>query len=203
VRFKNGAAYRLGTRDGQKGRLVKLNSADFDSQMKRGVDFSLKGWAPFAMGEEGDLYMTRHFIDENDSGNDLHEKIYHSNYTGGGPLVAAGTLLVVDGLILGIRGDSGHYKPTDHNIAEALRVLATRGVKVHHWDTANPRPPTGAMAFIASQRQDFLRQIGSKKQAAQQRGHAPVAPAQIQVQSMAAVHLAPVQPAEIYSNVTG
>lgn len=205
VRFRNGVAYRLGTHEGQKGRLVKLNSADFESRMQRGKLVSLPGWAPFAMGPEGDLYMTRHFIDENDEGNEYQEKIYHSNYTGGGPLIAAGTMLVVDGKILALRGDSGHYKPSDHNIAEALRVLATRGVdvpriKIYDWREKNPRPTLGAMRFIREQRQEFFTEVADKKKAAIQRqalgGHQvqQLPPQQQQQQvvmppSVASVHL--------------
>ena len=204
VRFENGVAYRMSAKGTQ--RMVKLNSADFESPLMRANVMSMKGWAPFAMGEEGDLYMTRHFIGENDEGNVGHEKIYHSTYTGGGPLVAAGTMLVVDGLILGMRGDSGHYKPTDHNLTEALRVLATRGVKVqrikvHDWNADNPRPPMRAMDFIASQRQNFIRQLGAKKQAALQRAQAPAVTTNNPATGVAAVHLAPVPEVAEYWNV--
>lgn len=206
VRFKNGVAYRMSTKSGEKGRLVKLNSADFESRMMRGGSASLKGWAPFAMGDEGDLYMTRHFIALDDADNTTHERIFHSTYTGGGPLVAAGTMLVVDGLILGIRGDSGHYRPTDHNIAEALRMLATRGVKIqrikwHDWEPKNPRPTMGAMAFIASQRPGFYQQLRDKKQQALNRANPPaVQPVHHAPPPVAQVHLAPLQTAEVYQN---
>src|SRR2546426_388207 len=41
----------------------------------------------------------------------------------GGPITPAGTMYAEHGIIKGIRPDSGHYKPLEHNIVAALLAL--------------------------------------------------------------------------------
>jgi len=55
---------------------------------------------------------------------------YHSSFFGGGPVAAAGEILVTNGIVRGITGHSGHYRPSADFLAQALHELAKNGVNV-------------------------------------------------------------------------
>jgi hypothetical protein len=70
-------------------------------------------------------FMTKHRFGEPGIKN-----VFHSAYTNGGMVSAAGTMEVKAGVITGMRPDSGHYKPTDQNFVGALQALQMFGVRM-------------------------------------------------------------------------
>jgi hypothetical protein len=100
--------------------MALLNSNDYFTGVTRfGAAVGI-GWAPFVMTRERDFYMTAH-----------SQNIYHSSYTGG-TVAAAGTMFVEAGVLLGVRPDSGHYRPTEVNTLGALQALQMFGVPLHN-----------------------------------------------------------------------
>lgn len=133
VRFKGGLAYHYGL-DAETHAslsLKPLNSDRFYLAIVRknghggAKSEGFPGWAPFVMTREREFYMTKHWL-----GDPQHRTIFHSSYTGGGMVSAAGTMAVKDGIITGIRPDSGHYRPLEHNIVGTLLALQMFGVRM-------------------------------------------------------------------------
>jgi hypothetical protein len=68
--------------------------------------------------------MAKHFL-----GTPHGEKgIYHSYYLPGSAVMFAGSLLVVQGNLVGVCPNSGHYLPTENNTLALLQALAMYGV---------------------------------------------------------------------------
>jgi hypothetical protein len=123
IRFKGGRAYHYGLDPTGPLFLAPLDTAPFYTGVARkGTDGKMattnEGWGPFVMTMEREFYMAKHWLDAAGHGN-----VFHSSYTHGLPVSAAGTMLVENGVIKGIRPDSGHYKPLEHNIVVALLAL--------------------------------------------------------------------------------
>ena len=92
-----------------------------NANMSRGAaGFALPDFAPFVMSMEREFFMTYHFHGS--------QGVYHSAYFAGGPVAMAGTMLIRNGRLLGIRGDSGHYQPGPEKMAACLRALKAKGV---------------------------------------------------------------------------
>jgi hypothetical protein len=125
LKFKGGKVYNTDPEKHHPPRLGLLTSSDYsqDGLRRPGGSIPLPGAAPFVMTMEREFYLTRHYL--NVPG---HENIFHSAYTSGGIVAAAGTMLVNAGTIVGIRPDSGHYKPLENNIVGALTALGMFGV---------------------------------------------------------------------------
>ena len=128
IRFRAGVAYHYGLGAAVGGQLAPLQTAQFYTGVARkGNDGQRhapgKDWAPFVMTLEREFYMTKHWLNEVG-----HQNVFHSSYTRGGTVSAAGTLYAKDGVISGIRPDSGHYKPLEQNVAAALLALQMFGV---------------------------------------------------------------------------
>jgi hypothetical protein len=93
-------------------------------------------FAFYTMSMSRDIYMAKH---KTATGVGKQDGIYHSAYLSGGAVMAAGSMLIRDGVILGLRPDSGHYQPTDMNSLSLLEALQMQGVpldrcEVHTWD---------------------------------------------------------------------
>jgi hypothetical protein len=123
IRFKGGRAYHLGLNASLPMRLAPLHTEPFFSPIARkDTDGEVappnEGWGPFIMTLEREFYMTKHWFDTPG-----HRDVFHSSYTHGRTICAAGTMLAEHGVIKGIRPDSGHYKPLEHNTVGALLAL--------------------------------------------------------------------------------
>lgn len=57
-------------------------------------------------------------------------EIHHSSLLAGGPVIAAGEVVISRGQLQSISNASGHYKPPPQSIDVALRVLSELGVDV-------------------------------------------------------------------------
>lgn len=123
IRFRAGRAYHPGLDASSPLRLAPLDTAPFFFEIVRKATdgrhaLANKGWGPFVMTMEREFYMTKHWFDD-----PHHKNIFHSSYTHGRAISAAGTMYAEHGVIKGIRPDSGHYKPLEHNIVGALLAL--------------------------------------------------------------------------------
>jgi hypothetical protein len=152
IRFRAGRAYHAGLDATRPMHLAPLDTAPFFFEIARkGADEKQapmnKGWGPFVMTMEREFYMTKHWFDTPD-----HQNIFHSSYTHGRAISAAGTMYAEHGIIKGIRPDSGHYKPLEHNIVAALLALqmfAVRMDEIEVQDYAGERLGT-AREFVQS-----------------------------------------------------
>ncbi len=73
--------------------------------------FSGTGWAIFVISPEGDFFSGSHEVG----------KHHHSSFLGGGAVMAAGEIVVDNGIIRFITGKSGHYKPAPENLLGWVR----------------------------------------------------------------------------------
>ncbi len=152
LHFRGGLAYRYEAVANGPMQLVPLDSSKYYTKLERGRQgdkaLQFENWGPFVMTLEREFYMSKHTLNVPDAPN-----IFHSAYTGGyeqpGPapyqgytqgatVSAAGTMYVVAGKILGIRPDSGHYKPIENNIIAAIMALEmfnvpVAAIKVYDW----------------------------------------------------------------------
>lgn len=150
LRFRAGRVYCYENYGTGSMRLKPANSIDFYTAVtRRGAGATIHGWAPFVMTLEREFFMTRHSLNESGRPN-----IFHSAYTAGGIVAAAGTWSIRDGVIDGIRPDSGHYQPTEHNIVGALLALAMFGVNlkkiaVYSWENGD-QPIGKAIGVVRS-----------------------------------------------------
>jgi len=71
------------------------------------------------------IYMTKHDFNATRTTNNY----FHSSYNGGQRVAMAGSMNVCNGLITGVRTDSGHYQPGLHNLNAFLWAL-----KMYHVD---------------------------------------------------------------------
>ena len=62
--------------------------------------------------------------------NDSNIVKFHSCFTGGTPILGAGTVSALRGQIIRIKNDSGHYRPTDPTLQMVLRKLQFNGVNI-------------------------------------------------------------------------
>src|SRR5579871_4311049 len=95
--------------------------------------------------------MTRHDFDSKRVGGNF----FHSSYNGGNRVTMAGTIGIMKGQIIGIRSDSGHYKPGLHNMNAflwALRMYQVDLRRIALFDHAGDR--VGGASYTA---ENFLR----------------------------------------------
>lgn len=125
LRFRGGRVYRYTWMDKETGpmKLVPVNSSDYYDQSKD-KKHTLAGWGSFVMTMNREIYMAKHWVGQYGEENGF----FHSAYLGGQPVSCAGSMLVEHGRILKVRGDSGHYKPTDSNMFALLQALQMLGV---------------------------------------------------------------------------
>lgn len=118
--FSSGRAHQYTVRGDQSVYLKPINSRDCYVKCTRPGDAEcIPGWGSFVMTVDRVFYMSAH-----------HSGIFHSAYTNGQPVSCAGTMLIENGSVLGIRPDSGHYTPEAKNIAFALLALKMYGVNI-------------------------------------------------------------------------
>lgn len=61
-------------------------------------------------------------------GKHLGGKFHHSSFLGGAPILAAGMIKVVNGLIVEIHGKNGHYQADSDDLKRFLRHIQRNGV---------------------------------------------------------------------------
>jgi hypothetical protein len=126
LKFKGGLAYQYQwwVADPPPPQLVLAESSRAYAEIRRGGQWGTLNYAGFIMTVERELFMTKHWVGPHGS----KEGIFHSSYTAGDRVMMAGTMLIEHGSIRGIRSDSGHYKPTEQNMANLLQALGMFGV---------------------------------------------------------------------------
>ncbi len=127
--FKNGLAYQFPWwTKGQPSVMVLANSRHGYTRVVRpgggGVP-QIGGWSAFVMTMDRQIYMTKHDFDPKRFGSNH----FHSSYNGGQRVAMAGTIAINNGVITGVRTDSGHYQPGLHNLNAFLWAL-----KMYHVD---------------------------------------------------------------------
>lgn len=107
---------------------VLANSKTCASQhVKVNVPEKFKDFAFYVMSMSRDIYMTAH---KTATGVDQEDGFYHSSYLAGNAVMAAGSMLIEDGVVKALRSDSGHYKPTDTNSVSLLQALEMAGAPI-------------------------------------------------------------------------
>ncbi|MBN8555423.1 MAG: GNAT family N-acetyltransferase [Deltaproteobacteria bacterium] len=109
--FANRSAYKLSFKD---GKIFRADGSLFDTTA--GVGQS----SYYYMDAKGDLYALPQHNETLD---------HHSSLTGGLRITCVGYIKVVNGELLGIDNDSGHYRPQDKQLLHVKRVLEEQGIK--------------------------------------------------------------------------
>lgn len=129
------------------------------SLMARGADerANAEGCSGYVLGMNQDFYLAPHFVKEPSRKDRLKtESFYHSSYLGGRPVLCAGTIRIDSGQVRLITNESGHYRPTESHLLQAVNILNLMGARM---DTLNVRPfgkpaCTGAQ-FLATRKYEF------------------------------------------------
>jgi hypothetical protein len=124
--FKEGRAYQYqwNSRRWKDKKLQLANSKDvgwkYPSRIKSNMFEA--GYAGFCCSMSRDLYMAHH------KGGFDRDNFFHSSYLGGDTVMCTGSMEIVNGKIVGIKNDSGHYRPTLDHIVNVLETLQMFGV---------------------------------------------------------------------------
>jgi len=152
--FKHGLAYQIPwwTSSGSLKRVLAESKYGYVAIGRPGGgQAQFNDYSGFIMTVERELYMTKHDFDSNKtSGN-----TFHSSYLGWTSRVAmAGTILIEDGRIRGVRTDSGHYQPGLHNLNAFLWALRMYGVPLDSVELFDYKGDSkgSAATFLASQK---------------------------------------------------
>lgn len=98
------------------------------------VDGMAKATFIFVMAKDGTLYAAPN--------GGIAENIHHSSFLHGAPAAAAGTLVVVDGLVQKITNKSGHYGHRAGKMRQVLAELEGRGVATDGIETNFKKRPS-------------------------------------------------------------
>ncbi|HEY1377435.1 MAG TPA: hypothetical protein VGF55_11615 [Gemmataceae bacterium] len=129
LRFRGGLAYQYPWWDTSARQTLRPadSSHAFNPEVQRpGGAVGLDGFGGFVMTMDREVYMAKHTI----GGQFGQNGVYHSSYTAGRVVTRAGTMLIKAGEIKAVRSDSGHYKPTEQNMAALLQGLSMYGVNL-------------------------------------------------------------------------
>jgi hypothetical protein len=142
LRFRAGLAYQYNWWvEGRHSTHLLLADSQraYTAIRKKGEDNTIvevfPDWGCFVMTLQRDIYMAKPTVGAVNS----QSGMFHSSFTGGDIVTMAGTMLIRHGIIKGIRTDSGHYTPTQMNMAMLLQALSMYGVdvsriKLYNWD---------------------------------------------------------------------
>ncbi len=126
VWFKRGKTYQIDWWNREPTlRLKPANSSHAFNPDDKGAWGVTKNYGPFVMNMDLEMYMTQHSKE--------HGR-FHSCYVNQKPVLMAGTILIENGTIKGIRCDSGHYQPTSHEFSKFLMHLKALGVQLANVD---------------------------------------------------------------------
>jgi hypothetical protein len=170
VRFRAGLAYQYNwwVQGAHSTHLLLAESKRaYTAIRKKGNDNTVvevfPGWGCFVMTLEREIYMAKPDVGAVGS----KAGIFHSSFTGGDIVTMAGTMLIENGIVKGIRTDSGHYTPTNTNMSMLLQALAMYGVdlcriRMYHWDGTELGK---AMDFLKSNLswEAFVQQAGNER----------------------------------------
>ena len=104
-------AYKLTIRDGK----LYQNDVPFDTSQV--LSKNIQGEVAFVITADGEFLAAPH------KGGEFH----HSSFMSGERVVAAGMMKVVDGKIITMDNNSGHYKPQEHNMVQGLNTVPNIG----------------------------------------------------------------------------
>jgi hypothetical protein len=105
----------------QNGQLRHIDGSVVDTRQAKSEWTQGGGRAIFVMDPHGNLYVSY----EHSAG-----KIHHSTLSSGQPVTGAGELKVIDGRLIELTGNSGHYRPLRTNTRNVLAELADQGIDV-------------------------------------------------------------------------
>jgi hypothetical protein len=127
LRFKGGVVYQYKwwRNPPSMGLTLAESSRAYTPLTRSGIAGS-ENYGGFIMTVERELFMAKHELGEWEQ----YDGVYHSSYTAGKRVIMAGTMLIKGGVIRAIRADSGHYQPTDMNMAALLQALGMFGVSL-------------------------------------------------------------------------
>lgn len=154
--FRRGLANILTAPKASKGddtNLVPFSSDAYDSHAGSGP-----GYAVFAMGTDGRIYVGNHVTGE----------FHHSSFLAGGTVLSAGEIKVSHGNVQEITQKSGHYQPGPQqmiNILHRLRLygvaLSAVTVKTFQFDeTRRLKMKHGHPDWLATKAPDYLARNG-------------------------------------------
>jgi hypothetical protein len=129
--FRGGLAYQWPVQAGQGTRQL-VNSASVYNPQAGQIDtdaLPAVNYGSFVMSMDRDFYMARHAPGSDDN---KFDGFYHSSYTGGKTVMAAGSMLIESGRIKRLRPDSGHYMPIDTNTLAVVQALIMVGAPIHN-----------------------------------------------------------------------
>jgi len=131
IRFKGGLAYQYQWwMDMAPTQLVPAQSEyAYNKHVGRAGAKSFENWGAFVMTLERALYMAYHYNPDFDD--KCQKGVFHTVYTAGEPVLMAGTMKIDNGIIRGIRSDSGHYLPQSANMVGCLQALAMYAVNLN------------------------------------------------------------------------
>ncbi|KAK1930689.1 IQ domain-containing protein IQM2 [Phytophthora citrophthora] len=74
-------------------------------------------------------------------------RFHHSSFVSGGPILAAGKIIIKNGVILAIEPHSGHFKPRLENLLALCSMLVHHGVNIDNVAFIRPKKWTCAWPF--------------------------------------------------------
>ncbi|HEX6076685.1 MAG TPA: ADP-ribosyltransferase [Micromonosporaceae bacterium] len=108
-------AHQVHVRD--DGLIYDSDGRPFDTR-DAATDLSGPGYAIFVMDEHGGFYALKHPV---------VGRLHHTSLVAGGPVAAAGEVVVHNGRLVEINNRSGHYRPTPEYGYQAIRGLTQLG----------------------------------------------------------------------------
>lgn len=130
LHFMSGLAYQHKWWD-NSSELVRADSQN--SLMAQNADAKARaeGCSGYVLGMGRDFYLAPHFVSESRRGDRMvKESFYHSSYLGGQQVLCAGTIKIKSGEVQLITNESGHYRPTDSHLLQAVHALSLMGVRM-------------------------------------------------------------------------
>lgn len=110
---ESGGPARYEVAFGPDRRLYEVLGAQPFSTERHETHFSGDGWAIFVVSPTGQIYSASHILG----------KLHHSSFLGGRPVMAAGEMVVDDGVIRIITAKSGHYRPKPEDLQRMVNRL--------------------------------------------------------------------------------
>jgi hypothetical protein len=133
------------------------NSAPWRGAAAPGFREMNVGFAGYVLSMGREFYMTRHrngFKDGKD--------FYHSSYLAGDPVLCAGTIEIVNGRVLTVTNESGHFRPTVHHLLEVVQALQMHGVTPASFEVSamrgswDPKPGQSGQGSLVLRGDRFL-----------------------------------------------
>ncbi len=137
--FEHGRAYWLEWWKASSAQATQLKLVNTGFARKQTMDtktgdavMDLNGlrddWAFFVLSFDRDIYIGPHKA----GSASMTMPVFHSSYLSGVSVQFAGSIHIVEGVVLGVRNDSGHYQPNNNFFTNILAQLKTVGVKLRN-----------------------------------------------------------------------